>query len=102
MRCFTVIGVVSGDTDSKLARALLDDLSEVVNWELVLSREVADRGIRPAVDVGRSFTLRQERLLDDARRLDAERWRASLTGDAVEDAAALLTWVATTPAAAVG
>lgn len=96
----TVFGVISGDTDSRLAQALLDDLSEVVNHQVVLSREVADRGIRPPVDVQRSFTLRPERLLTPERLAETERWRASLTGDVVEDAAALLTWVSTLPAVA--
>lgn len=96
----TVIGLVSGDSDGRLANALLDDLAEVVNWELVLSSEVADRGIRPPIDVGQSFTLRPERLLNKAELAEMEQWRRSLTGDAVEDAAALLTWVATGPSAA--
>lgn len=88
----TVIGVLSGDPDSGPAQVLLDDLAEVVNWELVYSREVSDRGIRPPIDVSRSFTLRPERLLQPDELAAMERWRASLTGDAVEDAAALLTW----------
>lgn len=88
----TVIGVVGGDVDNRANKVLLDDLAEVVNWELVLSREVADRGIRPAIDVHSSFTLRVERLTSDEERTEMERWRAGLTGDRVEDAAALLTW----------
>ncbi|TVQ89913.1 MAG: transcription termination factor Rho [Deltaproteobacteria bacterium] len=96
----TVLGLISGDSDSRLCQALLDDLAEVVNWELILSSEVADRGIRPPIDVGRSFTLRSERLLQGDELAAMEQWRRSLTGDAVEDAAALLTWVATGPTAA--
>jgi len=95
----TVIGVLSGDPDSTPAQVLLDDLAEVVNWELVYSREVSDRGIRPPIDVQRSFTLRPERLLGAEELSALDRWRASLTGDTVEDAAALLTW-ANTPLAA--
>lgn len=100
----TVIGVIAGDVESPMARTLHDDMAEVVNWELVLSRDVADRGIRPPVDVQRSFSLRPERLLTDDERLATDRWRASMTGDAVEDAAGLLTWVSSgpTPASVVG
>jgi transcription termination factor Rho len=93
----TVVGILSGDVDSRLAQALLDDLAEVVNHQLVLSREVADRGIRPPVDVARSFTLRPERLLSADELAEADRWRANLTGDVVEDAAALLTWASSVP-----
>lgn len=95
----TVIGVLSGDAATGPAQVLLDDLTEVVNWELVYSREVADRGIRPPIDLQRSFTLRSERLLTDEERGTMERWRASLTGDAVEDAAALLTAATAAPVA---
>ncbi len=99
----TVIGVVAGDADARLSEVLLDDLSEVVNWELVLSNDVADRGIRPPIHVGRSFTRRPERLLDPDELADFVRWRRSTTGDAVEDAAALVTWVtAARPASVVG
>lgn len=100
----TVIGVVSGDAEARLAQVLLDDLAEVVNWELVLSAAVADRGIRPPIDVARSFTRRSERLLEPQERAEMERWRRTITGDVVEDAAALLTWVATAtaPATATG
>ena len=96
----TVIGVVSGESDTAASQVLLDDLAEVVNWELVYSREVADRGIRPPIDVSRSFTLRPERLLTVDELAAMDRWRASLTGDTVEDAAALLTWASTPLAAA--
>jgi transcription termination factor Rho len=86
----TVIGVVSGDPESKLDRALVDDLRDVVNWELALSRDLADRGIRPPIDVHRSGTRRAERLLDPAEAELRAQWRLTLTGDPLEDAAALV------------
>ena len=89
----TVIGVVSGDPDSRIDNAVIDDLRDVVNWELCLSRDLADRGIRPPIDVQRSGTRRAERLLD-ADELELQtRYRSTLTGDALEDAAALVALV---------
>ena len=89
----TVVGVVSADGDSKIDRALIDDLRDVVNWELWLSREAADRGIRPPVDVQRSGNKRPERLVDAAALAESERFRSGLTGDVVEDATSLVALV---------
>jgi transcription termination factor Rho len=88
----TVVGVVSGDIDSKMDRVLLDDLREVVNWEVTLSRDVADRGIRPPVDVHHSGTLQEERLLDEAERRMREDLRSKFTGDPIEDAETLVAY----------
>jgi len=86
----TVLGVVSGDGDSRLDQALVDDLRDVVNWELVLSREIADRGIRPAIDAARSSNHRSERLLEPRENEALTQFRTRLTGDALEDAHVLL------------
>ncbi len=86
----TVLGIVSGDGDSKLDHALIDDLRDVVNWELVFSREIADRGIRPSIDAGRSSNHRAERLLDAHEAAALVQFRTGLTGDVVEDATVLL------------
>ncbi|MFT4628230.1 MAG: transcription termination factor Rho [Myxococcota bacterium] len=92
----TIIGVVSGDVDSQMDRVLLDDLRDVVNWELTLSRDLADRGIRPPIDVHRSGTRRDERLISDTEeRSRRAHWRATLTGDPVEDGAALVAYCTT-------
>lgn len=110
----TVIGVVNGDPAAEartpahgavaprtavdpMDRVLLEDLRDVLNWELTLSRDLADRGIRPPIDVHRSGTRREERLLtEDERRLRAA-WRARLTGDPLEDATTLLSLAAGAP-----
>lgn len=86
----TVIGVVNGDPDNKMDRVLIDDLRDVLNWELTLSRDLADRGIRPPVDVHRSGTRREERLLDEQELAFRNEWRTRLTGDPVEDGALLV------------
>lgn len=86
----TVLGVLNGDPDNRGDRVLLEDLRDVVNWELTLAREVADRGIRPPIDLVRSGTRREERLISDDEQQDRLRWRSKLTGDAVEDASTLM------------
>ncbi|MBW2253461.1 MAG: hypothetical protein JRI25_02540, partial [Deltaproteobacteria bacterium] len=86
----TVIGVVSGDPGNKLDQAILQDLRDVVNWEVTLSRELADRGVRPPVDVHRSGTRRVERLLSSDEMDRRTRWRETLTGDPLEDGAAMV------------
>lgn len=86
----TVIGVVNGDPDNKMDRVLLDDLRDVLNWELTLSRDLADRGLRPPIDIQRSGTRREERLLTGAELEIRSEWRARLTGDLVEDGASLI------------
>jgi len=85
----TVLGVASGDGGSAIDQALLDDLRDVVNWELVLSADLAARGVRPPLDVHRSGTRRPERMLSHDEVALRDRWRASLTGDPLEDGSAL-------------
>ena len=96
----TVIGVVSGDPNSRLEAALLDDLRDVVNWELTLSRDLADRNIRPPIDVHRSGNRREDRLLTDEEKTERAAWRSTFTADPVEDGAALITLATSTHAAA--
>ncbi|MEQ1565346.1 MAG: transcription termination factor Rho [Myxococcota bacterium] len=85
----TVIGVVAAG-ESDMDRALLDDLRDVVNWELTLSKDLADRGVRPPVDPHRSGTLREDRLLDPAEIEYRKAIRNSWTGDLLDDASKLI------------
>ena len=85
----TVIGALNSDPENVADRGLYEDLCDVVNWELTLSREIFDSGIHPAIDVSRSGTRRDERLLSEDE-LEARRtWRTKLTGDLLKDAAHL-------------
>ena len=86
----TVIGVISGDTNGRAPQALMENLQEVVNWELTLSRDLADRGISPPIDVQRSGTRREERLLKEDELAELRKWRQGLTGDVFEDAQRLM------------
>ena len=90
----TIIGVVS-EPESRTGTVLLDDLRDVVNWEVTLTRDLADRGIRPPIDLHRSGTRQEERLFNDPDELARRaHWRATLTGDLVEDSTALIAYCA--------
>jgi transcription termination factor Rho len=81
----TVIGTLTGDGDSRIDRALREELSEAANWTVTLSRALADRGLRPPIDARSSGTLRPERLLTPAEVTARTAWRRGLTGDPLED-----------------
>ncbi len=84
----TMIG--SLDHDGERGRTLLEDLRDGVNWVLALHRDVAARGIRPPLDLQRSGTLREERLIGTAEAEARATWRQGLVGDALSDAERLL------------
>jgi transcription termination factor Rho len=86
---------VVSEPDSRTGTVLLDDLRDVVNWEVTLRRDLADRGIRPPIDLRRSGTRREERLFNDSEEVARRaHWRATLTGDPVEDSTALIAYCA--------
>ena len=86
----TVIGVVTGDEDHRIARALLDDLREVVNWELTLSRDLASRGVHPPLALSHCGTIRAENLLSEDEVSERKALREKLTGDPHQDALLIL------------
>ena len=96
----TVIGVVS-EPDGRMGSALLDDLQDVVNWRLALTREIAEHEITPPIDIHQSGTLREERMIqtEDEKNLRAK-WRAEQQGDAIEDARKLIAFCASNPTSA--
>ena len=86
----TIIAVVS-EPESRTGTALLDDLRDVVNWEVTLTRKLADRGLRPPIDIHQSGTRREERLFSDEQELAKRaKWRTTLSGDPEKDCVALI------------
>ena len=85
----TMVGSVWDDR-SATSHALLEDLRDGANWELVLDREVAARGVRPPIDVRRSGTLGEERLIGEAEAEARAAWRHELTADPVANAERLM------------
>ncbi len=59
----TIIGTALVDTGSKMDEVIFEEFKGTGNSELVLSRELSDRRIFPAIDLPASATRREELLL---------------------------------------
>ncbi len=60
----TIIATALVDTGSRMDEVIFEEFKGTGNSELVLSRELADRRLFPAVDLSASATRREELLLD--------------------------------------
>lgn len=60
----TVVGTALIDTGSRADESIFQEFKGTGNMELVLSRDLADRRIWPAIDIGLSGTRREEKILD--------------------------------------
>jgi transcription termination factor Rho len=60
----TVCGTALIETSNRMDDAIFQEFKGTGNMEMVLSRELADRRIWPSIDVSRSGTRREEKLLD--------------------------------------
>jgi transcription termination factor Rho len=63
----TIIGTCLVETGSKMDQVIFEEFKGTGNMELVLSRKLADRRIFPAIDVERSGTRKEEKLLSAQR-----------------------------------
>jgi transcription termination factor Rho len=63
----TVIGTALVDTGSRMDDVIFEEFKGTGNMEMVLSRELADRRIYPAIDIVRSGTRREEMLIPQER-----------------------------------
>ena len=61
----TIIGTALVDTGSRMDQVIFEEFKGTGNSELVLSRELADRRVYPAIDLQASATRKEELLLDD-------------------------------------
>ncbi len=60
----TIIATILVDTGSRMDQVIFEEFKGTGNMELVLSREVADQRIFPALDIAKSSTRREELLLN--------------------------------------
>ena len=61
----TILATILVETGSRMDDMIFEEFKATGNFDLILSRDLADRGIFPAVDIIRSSTRHQELLFDD-------------------------------------
>jgi len=61
----TIVATALVETGSRMDEVIFEEFKGTGNMELVLSREIADRRIFPAIDLNRSSTRKEELLLND-------------------------------------
>lgn len=61
----TILATILVETGSRMDDMIFEEFKATGNLDLVLSRELADRGIFPAIDIARSSTRHQELLFSD-------------------------------------
>ena len=66
----TILATALVETGSKMDDVIFEEFKGTGNMELVLDRKLAERRIFPAIDINRSGTRREEKLLDE-KELDA-------------------------------
>ncbi len=60
----TIVGTALIQTGSQMDEVIFQEFKGTGNMEMVLSRDLADRRIWPAIDVSKSGTRREEKILD--------------------------------------
>jgi transcription termination factor Rho len=63
----TILGTTLIETGSRMDQVIFEEFKGTGNMELVLSRKLADRRIFPAIDVERSGTRKEEKLVSEQR-----------------------------------
>ena len=63
----TILGTTLIETGSKMDQVIFEEFKGTGNMELVLSRKLADRRIFPAIDVERTGTRKEEKLISPRR-----------------------------------
>jgi transcription termination factor Rho len=76
----TIIATALVDTGSRMDQVIFEEFKGTGNSELVLSRELSDRRIYPAIDLVGSATRKEELLLDDDQLWVSHAMRRQLSG----------------------
>jgi transcription termination factor Rho len=60
----TILATILVDTGSRMDQVIFEEFKGTGNMEIVLSREIAEQRIFPALDIAKSSTRREELLLN--------------------------------------
>ncbi len=80
----TIIATALVDTGSRMDQVIFEEFKGTGNSELLLSRELADKRIFPAIDIVSSATRREELLLSDQALAASHVLRRELNGSAAD------------------
>ncbi|AZP04091.1 transcription termination factor Rho [Jeotgalibaca ciconiae] len=80
----TILATALVDTGSRMDDMIYEEFKGTGNSELVLSRELAERRIFPAIDIKKSGTRREELLLNSKEMEGIWKLRKAMRGDTLE------------------
>ena len=80
----TIIATALVDTGNRMDEVIYEEFKGTGNMELVLSRELSERRIFPAIDIKKSGTRREDLLLDAKTMESIYKVRRSMRGDTLE------------------
>ncbi len=86
----TILATILIETGSRMDEVIFEEFKGTGNMEVVLSREIANRRIFPAIDIAKSATRKSELLLEPKEYQQVEKFRRTLSAlPAIEAAQAL-------------
>ncbi len=74
----TILATALIETGSRMDEVIFQEFKGTGNWELELSREIANRRVFPAINVNRSGTRKEEKLYDRTELIPVQRLRRGL------------------------
>ncbi|PIQ23788.1 transcription termination factor Rho [bacterium (Candidatus Blackallbacteria) CG17_big_fil_post_rev_8_21_14_2_50_48_46] len=85
----TILATILVDTGSLMDSIIFEEFKGTGNMELVLSKELAQQRIYPALDLFKSSTRREELFFSDSENVSRQALRAYLSGNRSEPVAAM-------------
>ncbi len=76
----TILATILVETGSRMDEVIFEEFKGTGNMEIVLSREIANHRIFPAIDIAKSATRKQELLFEAKQYQQLEKFRRSLAG----------------------